>query len=297
MRLFIVTILCLWSVKLFSQYPTTDEHTSIGGAGEWYNQSGHANMGVEGGSTLCYNIGVNYSDNQTYVWESSDYGTQFSDDGLDSVYFSVNLTMDIRSNGDLFYMGYLDGGTWSWFLIPYRVVATPTTFYVWAPNTTTKFRYRLFTGGNGTTNGNYVHIGYTTLNSSQNVLPIELVTWTAQRFEDRVVLKWVTASEINNERFEVYWSPDGENWEMIGTKPGAGSSSMFLEYHYVHTIVNEYNYYKLRQVDFDGRYEDFDIIVVMMPQEDKNIKYIYYSVLGQKVDKDYNGLKIKKEIK
>ena len=106
----LIVILLFFGYNLYAQYPELDNHTSIGGAGEWFNQSGQATMGVEGGTVLCYNIASNYSDGQDYIWESSDYGTQFTDDGLDSVRFSVRLTLDIRSNGDLFYMGYYDGG-------------------------------------------------------------------------------------------------------------------------------------------------------------------------------------------
>ena len=56
MKWIITYIVLLFATFALAQYPEVDEFTSIGGAGEWFNQSGQANMGVEGSVQLCYNI-------------------------------------------------------------------------------------------------------------------------------------------------------------------------------------------------------------------------------------------------
>ena len=294
MKQIVLYVLICFGLNVFAQYPELDEHTSVGGAGEWFNQSGQVTMGVEGGTVLCYNIASSYTDDDTYIWESSDYGTQFTDDGLDSVYFAVNLTMDIRSNGDLFYMGYFDGGTWTDFLIPYRLVAVWTTFYVWVPNTTTKFRYRLYTYGNGTKTSKFVHINQTVINSASNVLPIELVLFDGRDYGDFNRIEWVTASEINNDHFLLERSVNGTNWDQISIINGGGNSNQFIDYYYDDYFGSEeLYYYRLTQYDYDGKYEVFDIIVVDSRSElcDKNLIKIVNS-FGQIVNEDYRGVKI-----
>ncbi|WKN46060.1 T9SS type A sorting domain-containing protein [Tunicatimonas pelagia] len=100
---------------------------------------------------------------------------------------------------------------------------------------------------------NVVTMGSTT---AANPLPVEFLEFTAEAQRFSVLLKWKTASEENNDFFEVQRSKDGKSWEAIGVVDGAGNSTTVLSYSYkdenplVGTI-----YYRLRQVDFDGRFE------------------------------------------
>ncbi|MEM9830858.1 MAG: T9SS type A sorting domain-containing protein [Bacteroidota bacterium] len=96
-----------------------------------------------------------------------------------------------------------------------------------------------------------------TMGSSEpSTLPVEFLEFTAEAQRFSVLLKWKTASEENNDFFEVQRSKDGESWEKIGIVDGAGNSSSIVSYSYkdenplVGTI-----YYRLRQVDFDGKFD------------------------------------------
>ncbi|MBK7851445.1 MAG: T9SS type A sorting domain-containing protein [Bacteroidetes bacterium] len=90
---------------------------------------------------------------------------------------------------------------------------------------------------------------------SQQALPIELLSLTGFNHSQAINLEWTTASEINNERFEIEKSRDGFLFEAIGTMPGAGNSTSLSEYSFCdHDPYPEFNYYRLRQVDFDGNY-------------------------------------------
>ncbi|MBT6029317.1 MAG: T9SS type A sorting domain-containing protein [Crocinitomicaceae bacterium] len=90
-------------------------------------------------------------------------------------------------------------------------------------------------------------------------LPVELVAFNAEEHnENEVDVQWQTASERNNDYFEVLKSTDGQNYESIGQVPGAGNSAILSEYSFT-----DYNatagtiYYKLRQTDYDGNSEVF----------------------------------------
>ena len=91
-------------------------------------------------------------------------------------------------------------------------------------------------------------------------LPIELVSFEAELIDDRVELKWITASEINNDFFTIEKSRDGVSWEIIGTINGAGNSNNVLTYS--SDDLDPYpgvSYYRLKQTDFNGDFEYFEI--------------------------------------
>lgn len=97
------------------------------------------------------------------------------------------------------------------------------------------------------------------------VLPIELISFDARRVAEGVKLEWSTASEINNDRYEVERSEDGGDFTWIGTVPGAGNSMSERRYdHLDRSPRNGFNYYRLRQVDTDGNHEFSPVRVVMV---------------------------------
>jgi len=106
---------------------------------------------------------------------------------------------------------------------------------------------------------------------SENItpLPVELLYFNGLADEGRVLLQWATATEINNDFFEVQKSETGEDFEVIGTVDGSGDSDELLEYEFVdkQPFTGE-NFYRLRQVDFDGSYEYSNIIRVENELED-----------------------------
>jgi len=85
-------------------------------------------------------------------------------------------------------------------------------------------------------------------------LPVELSEFTATKMNTESLLKWNTASEINNAQFDIERSKDGIHFEKIGEVAGAGNSITELEYEFVDTKpFTGVNYYRLNQIDFDGR--------------------------------------------
>jgi hypothetical protein len=98
---------------------------------------------------------------------------------------------------------------------------------------------------------------------SGGALPIELISFAAEVSGNAVNLSWVTAAEINNDYFTVERSDDGKNFLPILSVKGAGNSSSPLYYHTKDTKPHGgINYYRLKQTDFDGKFEYFDIVTV-----------------------------------
>ncbi len=93
------------------------------------------------------------------------------------------------------------------------------------------------------------------------VLPVELIEWKAELKESIVILSWTTTSEVNNSGFKIQKSNDTENWNELSWIPGQGTSSESHSYFYEdHYPYFGDNYYRLMQIDFDGKYEFSEII-------------------------------------
>jgi hypothetical protein len=76
-------------------------------------------------------------------------------------------------------------------------------------------------------------------------------------------LEWATASEKNNEFFTIERSIDGTTFDIIKELPGAGNSTKKLFYDYTDTTPkNGINYYRLKQTDYDGKFEYSKVFAV-----------------------------------
>ena len=84
-------------------------------------------------------------------------------------------------------------------------------------------------------------------------VPIELLGFTAEVAKSRVLLNWSTASEENNSYFDVERSADGIAYTKVATIQAAGNSSVLQKYSLEDAHpASGLNYYRLKQVDFDG---------------------------------------------
>lgn len=89
-----------------------------------------------------------------------------------------------------------------------------------------------------------------------NVLPVELTRFAATAKENDAHLTWTTATEVNNDYFLVEHSTDAATFQTLAQIAGAGDSREAIDYAYVHEQPGPgIHYYRLRQVDFDGRFE------------------------------------------
>jgi hypothetical protein len=108
---------------------------------------------------------------------------------------------------------------------------------------------------------------------AQDPSPVELVIFRAYLEDKAVYLNWQTASESNNEGFEVQWAASSLvtselRWEVLGFVPGSGNSSELQSYSYLHRRPSPgVNYYRLKQIDYDGAFEYSSVVSVEVPQD------------------------------
>lgn len=97
--------------------------------------------------------------------------------------------------------------------------------------------------------------------SSVTSLPVELISFEPKCIDNQTVIKWTTAAEINNSHFEIQHSTDGNSWSTIDSVQGAGNSTTVINYEQTVKVNSnqEVDYYRLKQVDFDGTSAHSDI--------------------------------------
>ena len=88
-------------------------------------------------------------------------------------------------------------------------------------------------------------------------VPVELTSFAANiNDKGQVTLNWATASETNNQMFEVQRKSENSEFVTIGFVDGAGTTTEEQQYSYIDKTVKVGTFsYRLKQVDFDGRYE------------------------------------------
>jgi Secretion system C-terminal sorting domain len=86
-------------------------------------------------------------------------------------------------------------------------------------------------------------------------LPFELRQFDVEMQQKTVLLSFSTFTEINNSHFEIERSTDGRTFSKIGEVKGAGNSQVLQQYRFTdENPVAGINYYRLKQVDFDGAF-------------------------------------------
>ena len=152
------------------------------------------------------------------------------------------------------------------------------------------------------------------------VVPVELVSFTAENVLDDVILKWQTATETNNLGFEIERASSSttplHGWARISFVEGRGTTTELTDYIFTDKINNPGTYvYRLKQLDFDGTYtyseeveveisgpRDFALfqnypnpfnpsttIKFALPVNTKLVISIY-NLLGEKVTEVFNGV-------
>lgn len=137
--------------------------------------------------------------------------------------------------------------------------------------------YTITIQGNGP-NGTPVHRRTVTLDV---IVPVELVSFSAMREKNDVVLSWFTATETNNSGFEVQRKTDGE-FESIAFVEGKGTTTEVQNYIFRDEGLLSGTYsYRLKQMDFDGSFAYSDEVEIDIDQPS-----VFY--LGQNYPNPFN---------
>ncbi|PCJ23457.1 MAG: hypothetical protein COA97_11580 [Flavobacteriales bacterium] len=114
-----------------------------------------------------------------------------------------------------------------------------------------------------------------------SVLPITLLSFKATiKNDNNILLEWVTESEINNNFFIIERSKNAIDFSTIITIDGAGNSNTSIYYSETDVNIpkNSNLYYRLKQIDFDGRFSYSDIISIQSNTPNYNIIYVNHSL-------------------
>lgn len=129
------------------------------------------------------------------------------------------------------------------------------------------FRMVVSTSEEGLDNPDCIYFNdYRLIVTSGAPTPVLLTTFDGTYSNGTATLKWQTSQEINNDRFEILRSFDGNTFEVVGTIAGAGNSSLARDYQFQDKVqsASGHVFYKLKQVDKDGRFTFSSIVKLTM---------------------------------
>lgn len=122
-------------------------------------------------------------------------------------------------------------------------------------------------------------------------LPVELAFFKAIQNKNTIDLHWQTLSELNNRGFEIQKSTDGKTFENIAFVEGGGNSLATIDYYFNDENPNiGLNYYRLKQMDFDGFFEFSDVVVIDFKKESSFVIYPNPTTEKLTVQTDFQGL-------
>lgn len=108
--------------------------------------------------------------------------------------------------------------------------------------------------GNGSPSGDQWNFGAKFPIVVLDVIPVELVSFTAEQSASGILLKWSTASELNNSGFAIE-RLSSNLWEEIGFVNGYGTTTSAKQYSFTdNSPLSGSIYYRLKQLDFDGSF-------------------------------------------
>jgi hypothetical protein len=100
-----------------------------------------------------------------------------------------------------------------------------------------------------------------------DAVPVDLISFTAEKEGKASLLTWETANEINNSHFEIEASINGTSFRNIGEVKGTNLAELSSYAFTDRNPVAGINYYRLKQVDFDGRFDYSDVKTVNFDAE------------------------------
>ena len=205
------------------------------------------------------------SDNdQTFdYWEPPLAGVKvllYEDDNCNGEINTGDALLDSTTVGDdgkyVFLQNYTGSGGSS---VCYITTIDTNTLPTGASLTTDNIERATFTSGGGADQNN----NFGAWGGSIAALPVEWLSFTGTQTPLGVQLNWSTAMEENNSHFEIQRTQNGDDWETIGEVTGIGFTDEISEYqHLDKNPLPGVNYYRLRQIDFDGHYDYSRVILV-----------------------------------
>lgn len=96
------------------------------------------------------------------------------------------------------------------------------------------------------------------------ILPVELIGFNGENLNPSTnKITWVSASEVNFNRYELERSADGLVYELISTVPSRGNSTSNNEYSFFDNAIFDRTYYRLKVIDNDGTYKYSNTVMIL----------------------------------
>ena len=90
----------------------------------------------------------------------------------------------------------------------------------------------------------------------ETTLPVHLLDFTAKPFNNNALLQWNVENELDIANYSIEFSKDGRSFTTVGKVSATSIHSVEKRYSFVHTgTINGKNYYRIKMIDKDGRYE------------------------------------------
>jgi len=104
-----------------------------------------------------------------------------------------------------------------------------------------------------------------------SLLPVELVDFNSRVNNQSIQLNWRTASEEMNAGFELQRSTNGKSFQTLTFIEGKGTTNEQQEYSFEDKELDagQLYYYRLKQIDFDGRFEYSEVITAQLERASK----------------------------
>jgi len=114
-----------------------------------------------------------------------------------------------------------------------------------------------------------------TLVDNSDPLPIELVRFAGECADGKIEIRWSTFTETNNDFFTVERSNNGTDFEIVDVIEGAGNSNQPLSYSVADGLpYGGTSYYRLKNTDFDGKYEYSEVIAVTCGTDGNDFNFV-----------------------
>jgi hypothetical protein len=164
--------------------------------------------------------------------------------------------------------------------VAYTAPQNTETFYAsWVPTVGSTY-YITIDGSCGTV----CSFDFQINNTAVITVPIRLFSFTAKKVAEHVSIEWEVASQINNEKFILERSGDGYNFEIIGTLAGSGTSYLTKNYSFIDSRpLSGTNYYRLKQVDFNGAYSYSKTVSVNIESAKPLVKNLFPNPVENKL--------------
>lgn len=143
------------------------------------------------------------------------------------------------------------------------------------------YRYRLVvsTSQEGLNYPDCIYVNdYKLLVTSGAPMPVQLTSFDGIYADGVSTLNWKTSQEINNDRFELFRSSNGNDFILAGTIKGAGNSGTIKSYSYqdrIAGIAGNYVYYKLKQIDKNGKFTFSSVVKLSLSNTAKASFQLY----------------------